>query len=172
MSIDTSASPGAASALFKATVAVGAVGIFLAIYFAFTDPLLSVKVAAALLVGVVGVISFLRHSVFWRSDQARMGWAQDDPSFQMEVGLANLALGLVALAAVLFSWGPVAYGTVMLSYGLYLAGSIGVHLRDARAAGPERQSRSRSRSRVLGKVLNTGIFAAALLAFGAYALSL
>lgn len=36
----------------------------LLIYFLFTDPLLSVKVAAALLVGVVGVISFLRHSVF------------------------------------------------------------------------------------------------------------
>lgn len=103
-----------------------------------------------------------------------MGWAQDDPAFQMEVGLANLAVGLVSLAAVLFSWGPVAYGTVMLSYGLYLAGSIGVHLREARASGPEQQSRSpsRSRSRVFAKVLNTGIFAAALLAFGVYALSL
>jgi len=166
MSFQTSASPKAAVLLFKATMAAGTVGIFLGIYFAFTDPILSVKVAAALLVGVVGVISFLRHSVFWRSDQARMGWAQDNPAFQMEVGFANLALGLVALAAVLFSWGSVAYGTMLLSYGLYLAGSIVVHLRDAKAADPER------RSRVFGKVLNTGIFAAALLAFGVYAISL
>lgn len=166
MSFQTSASPKAAVLLFKATMAAGTVGIFLGIYFAFTDPILSVKVAAALLVGVVGGISFLRHSVFWRSDQARMGWAQDNPAFQMEVGFANLALGLVALAAVAFSWGPIAYGTMLLSYGLYLAGSIVVHLRDARAAEPER------RSRVFGKVLNTGIFAAALLAFGVYAISL
>ena len=51
-------------------------------------------------VGIVGVISFLRHAVFHRSDAKRMGWDYGKRNdFQLEVGFANLAWGpLIAWA--------------------------------------------------------------------------
>ena len=49
-------------------------------------------------VGIVGVISFLRHAVFHRSDAKRMGWDYGKRNdFQLEVGFANLAWGALRL---------------------------------------------------------------------------
>jgi len=53
--------PNVASALFAATLAVTIVGIFISIYLFFTDPGLAYRVAALILVGVVGLLSFVRH---------------------------------------------------------------------------------------------------------------
>jgi hypothetical protein len=36
-------------------------------------------------VGVVGIISFVRHSVYFRSDQVRMGWRQDRSRWGMRI---------------------------------------------------------------------------------------
>ncbi len=156
-------SPRPAAILFRLTMAIGFVGVFFGIYFAFIDPALGVQVAALLLVGITGIISFLRHSVFWRSDQARMGWRPGSPQFQMEVGFANLAVGVVSIAAVVLAWGTAAVGTALLIYGIYIAGAAVVHVRDA-LGEPER------RPAILKKTLYTGFFAVALLAFGVFAI--
>lgn len=75
---------------------------------------------ALLSVGVVGVISMIRHSVFHRSDATRMGWDLGRRNnFQIETGFANLAIGLPALAAVAFDWGVVAEAAFVLAYALY-----------------------------------------------------
>ena len=77
------------------------------IFFIFTNPDLTVRIAAAVLVGAVGVLSFVRHSVYFASDQVRMGWHQDRPEFQLEVGYANLAIGIWALVAAVLGRGLV-----------------------------------------------------------------
>ena len=94
-------SPEPASRLFTATIFASAAGIFFGIYFLFVDPEMAIRIATALMVGVVGLLSFLRHSIFYQSDQSRLGWAQENPQFQIEVGLANLSMGGAALAASL-----------------------------------------------------------------------
>ncbi|MCK9580341.1 MAG: hypothetical protein M0Q92_07800 [Methanoregula sp.] len=88
-----------ASLLMRATMAITMIGIFIGIFFIFINIDLAIRTAAAFLVGVVGVISFIRHSVYYESDQVRMGWRQDHPEFQLEVGYANLTLGIWALVA-------------------------------------------------------------------------
>ena len=65
-------SPKAASRLFTATILASAAGIFFGIYFMFIDPEMALRIATALMVGVVGILSFLRHSVFYQSDQSRL----------------------------------------------------------------------------------------------------
>jgi len=75
-----------ASQLMAATMVASIIGIFIGIYLLFVNAGLAFRVLAAFLVGVVGTLSFLRHSVYYRSDQARMGWTQEHPEFQLEVG--------------------------------------------------------------------------------------
>ena len=84
-------------------------------------------VVVAWIVGLVGVISFFRHSVFHRADAARMGWEGGHAGFQIEVGFANLAMGLAAIASVIWAWGPAAQGAVVLAYGLYILQSAIIH---------------------------------------------
>jgi hypothetical protein len=82
-------------------------------------------------VGLVGVVSFLRHVVFARSDAARMGWGDEAASnFQLEVGFANLAVGLTALVAWAGGWGAAAEVAVTLVFGLYLLQAALLHLRN------------------------------------------
>ncbi|RPH74257.1 hypothetical protein EHM76_03870, partial [bacterium] len=126
-----SAGPTIASGLFAATIVIAIIGIFVSVYFMFIDPGFAYRVATVVLVGVVGVLSFLRHSVFYRSDQARMGWFQDRPEFQLEVGYANLAIGLVAFAAAGLNLGPVACGICLLTYGTYLLCALLLHAYEA-----------------------------------------
>ncbi len=83
------ASRAVASLLFSATILATMAGVFLGIFFLFVDTDLAARIAVVLLVGVVGVLSWLRHTVYYRSDQARMGWSQEHPQFQMEVGLSE-----------------------------------------------------------------------------------
>jgi hypothetical protein len=77
--------------------------------------------ACLLAVGGGGLLSFVRHSVFHRSDAARMGWDLGTRNnFQIEVGLANLAWALAGMAAVAFDWGIRAQASTFLTFGLYL----------------------------------------------------
>ena len=156
--------PAIASVLFAATIATTVTGIFLTIYFLFTDPGIAYRVAAAVLVGAVGVLSFLRHSVFYRSDQARMGWIQDHHEFQLEVGYANLAIGLVASAAAGLNWGPLACGLSLLTYGTYLLCALLLHAYEAVYI-------VEIRARAKKSVIYTIFFVAALYIFGFSALA-
>jgi hypothetical protein len=80
-------------------------------------------------VGGLGVLSFVRHSLLHRSDAARMGWTSESRSnFQVEVGFANLAWGLVAVAAVGWDWGVAAQVGVTLVFALYLLLAFVLHV--------------------------------------------
>lgn len=51
-----------------------------------------------------------------------MGWDNGKPNpFQIEVGLANLAWGLLAVLAVVFDWGLPVYSACFLVFGIYMA---------------------------------------------------
>ena len=122
-----------------------------------------------MLVGVVGFLSFLRHSVFYKSDQIRMGWRQDRPEFQIEVGYANLAIGLWALVAAVLNWGTVACGLTLVIYGTYLLCSLFIHVREANSF--EDLHTPAHRQRVVRSVISTVLFVLVLLAFGFVALN-
>lgn len=156
----------AASLLMGATMAATMIGIFIGIFFLFISIDITVRVAAAVLVGLVGVLSFLRHSVYYESDQVRMGWRQDRPEFQLEVGYANLTLGIWALVAAAFGWVLVC-GVMLAAYGTYLLCALLLHLSQARA--PEGLHDPALRKRAIRSVISTGFFVLALFAFGAVA---
>ncbi|MBK6680706.1 MAG: hypothetical protein IPG53_12075 [Ignavibacteriales bacterium] len=48
--------------------------------------------------GVVGILAFIRHVVFHKSDALRLGWEADRPDWMFEVGFANLAFGVIELS--------------------------------------------------------------------------
>jgi hypothetical protein len=104
-----------------ATNVVGGVGIFLSVLGLSQSSESLLAWGCALAVGVSGLLSFVRHSIFHRSDAARMGWDLGRRNnFQIEVGLANLAWGGVALAAALAGWGVAAMAATFLTMGGYL----------------------------------------------------
>lgn len=159
----------AAAWLMAASMAVTMIGIFLGIFFYFTDAGLAFRIVAGLLVGVVGLLSFLRHSVFYRSDQARMGWTQDRPEFQIEVGFANLAMGAAASGAAILDWGAFACGVTLFTYGTYLFLAFLLHLRQA--AGPGDSGSPGQRQRAIRSTVSTGFFVAALYFFAFLAMA-
>ena len=108
--------------LMLATYLIGGLGIAIGYSTVYDDPP-SLTLAALLGAGIPGVLSWLRHSVFHRSDAKRMGWDLGVRNgFQIETGVANLAWGVMAILAVAFDWGIVAEGASILVFGLYLAG--------------------------------------------------
>lgn len=149
-------SPAPAKWLMIATYAAGAVGIFLGFWGLGSTPP-SLTWAALLAVGVSGVLSWVRHSIFHASDAARMGWGIGRRNnFQIEVGLANLAWGLVAILAVALRWGLRAEAASLLVFGFYL-GAVSIML----VATP-----SRDRTRPWGQVVAMGAYAVTLLWLG------
>ena len=111
--------PAVARALMIATYAIGGAGYVIAFAVDVVD---AVKWVCLLSVGVVGVISMVRHSIFHRADAARMGWDLGKTNnFQIETGFANGAMGVVALLAVFGDWGTVAQAAIIAVYALYFA---------------------------------------------------
>jgi hypothetical protein len=116
----------------------------------------------ALTAGLMGIVSFVRHSIFHRSDAARMKWdlgRRND--FQIEVGLANLAWGLFALVSVLWGWGTAAQATATGIFGLYLASASTLVFSASREPGQRRS---------LGPAISTAVIGLLLLAFAIAAL--
>ena len=158
-----------AAVLYAAALTASAIGIFTGIFFLFINTETAVRIAAGVLVGIVGFLSFLRHSVFYKSDQIRMGWRQDRPEFQLEVGYANLAIGLWALIAAVLNWGMAACGLALVIYGTYLLCSLFIHVREANSF--EDLHTPAHRQRVVRSVITTVLFVVVLLGFGYIALS-
>ncbi|MCB0916461.1 MAG: hypothetical protein KDC23_12275 [Actinobacteria bacterium] len=120
-------SPRPALYLMIATYVVGGVGIFLGFRELSADPP-SLSVATLLAVGGAGILSFVRHSIFHESDAARLGWGIGRRNnFQIEVGLANLAWGLLAILAVVLDWGLAVQASSFLVFGFYIT-SVGIML--------------------------------------------
>lgn len=110
------------------TYAVGAGGLGLAFSTVF-DPRPDLRWATLLAVGLTGILSFVRHSLLHRGDAARMGWDSGTTNpFQIEVGLANLAWGVLATIAVALDWGLAVYSATFLVFGFYMVAVTGFKL--------------------------------------------
>ncbi|MCK9632353.1 MAG: hypothetical protein M0R30_12040 [Methanoregula sp.] len=155
-----------ASLLMGATMTVSMIGIFIGIFYLFIDIDIAIRITAAVLVGLVGIISFIRHSVFYQSDQVRMGWRQDHPEFQLEVGYANLAFGIWALVAAALNWVLVC-GVMLAIYATYLLCALLLHLHEAHARDDLHIPAHRSRA--MKSVVSTGFFVLALFLFAVVA---
>lgn len=119
--MDQPVSTRPATILMTLTYVAGFVGAFIGFATLAQDPP-SLAIAALVAVTLPGVLSFLRHAVFNRSDAARGGWDFGTRNnFQIEVGLANLAWGIYALLAVVLDWGLQAIAASFLISGFYFA---------------------------------------------------
>ncbi len=115
-------SPRISAGLMIATYVTGTAGVAWGFFTVFAEPP-SLSAAALLAVGAAGGLSFVRHSIFHRSDAARMNWDLGRRNnFQIEVGIANLAWAVLAVLAVSLGWGVAAEAASLLVFGLYLLG--------------------------------------------------
>jgi hypothetical protein len=155
------ASPAAARVLMMATYLVGAVGLFIGFGTVNTSPA-SLSLAVLLVVVCGGGLSFVRHSLFAASDAARIGWTTPGRNnFQIEVGIANFAWAAVALLAILFDWGLAVESAMLLTFGMYLAGSASMLLFGSAV----------ERSRALGPVIGMAVFGVMQIVLGALGLA-
>jgi hypothetical protein len=117
----TPADPRASLYLMISTYIAGGAGVALGIY-GLTNGEGAVRglhYALPLMVGAVGLLSMVRHSIFHKSDAARSG-VETEPFYMIELGFANGAIGLLALLAFFGDWGVAAEAALMLTYALYL----------------------------------------------------
>ena len=155
-----------ASLLMGATMALSMIGIFMGIFFLFVNIDTGIRIATAVIVGIVGITSFVRHSVYYRSDQVRMGWHQDHPEFQLEVGYANLAIGIWGLVAAASGWILVC-GVMLATYATYLLCAFFLHLQGMHAE--EDLHIPAHRSRAIKSIVSTGFFVLVLVGFSVVA---
>jgi len=107
---------------------VGA-GLFAGFYFYFGHNIsLAVGLVTLTCAGLVGILSFFSHVVFHKSDAERLGADPGQYMFQFEVGFANMAIGLVALAAFVMGWGMLTQGAILGCYALYLFQALVLHV--------------------------------------------
>ncbi len=110
-----------ATVLALGTWAVAAFGFAVGINQLGTQsPVDAILPVAVFSVGVVGILTAVRRSLLHRREAARTGSRLGSPDPGIEVGFAHLALGLAALASVLWHWGVTAQGSVVGAYGLIL----------------------------------------------------
>jgi hypothetical protein len=142
----------------------GTIGIFFGFYYLANDPGTSLSIMTLTTVGIVGVLAFVRHVIFHKSDAKRMGWETERPDWAYEVGFANLAFGFMGFLAVLASWGTQAQAVVLLGYAVYLFQAAGLH--GYRYLTEE----NKSPARLWRSFLATLLFAGMMTFFGIYAL--
>lgn len=97
-----------------------------------------------------------------------MGWRQDPPEFQLEVGYANLTLGIWALVAAVSGWGLSSVSCLLSANARYLFCALLLHLSQARA--PDGLHDPAIRKRAIQSVFLTGFFVPALFRFNVVAL--
>lgn len=91
-----------------------------------------------------------------------MGWRQDHPEFQLEMGYANLTLGIWALVAAAAGWILVC-AVILAAYAIYLFCALLLHLSQAREHDSLHDPALRTRA--VKSVVSTGFFVLALFAF-------
>ena len=106
---------------------IGAIGIFFGFFYLGSAPQTSLNIVTVTTVGIVGVLAFVRHVLFHKSDAERLGWETDRPDWMFEVGFANLAFGFMGFIAVFAKWGMQAQAVVLLGYSLYLFQAAMLH---------------------------------------------
>lgn len=134
--------PRISATLMILTYLSAAAGFGLGVYELTSKEVPSLDVATILVVTIAGALSFLRHSVFHRSDEARIGWKAPEGRsecsrdgnhhryvnfFLIEVGLANLSWALLGLLSVVCHWGLAIQAASFLVFGMYI-GQVAVLL--------------------------------------------
>jgi len=156
-----------ASAIAVIRYCVIGIGIALAyyLYFTWSDARPALEVILLTCVAFNGLISFVSHVIFHKADAARLGLESSSPGYQYEVGFANLAIGMSAVAAYAFQWGISAYIVLVLCYSLYIIQAVVFHFwRFIR--------RERSDAGYLwGSVIFTAIYVANMLFFALAAIT-
>ncbi|MEI6727023.1 MAG: DUF6790 family protein [Actinomycetes bacterium] len=111
-----------------ARIVVATIGVFLGFYFVFGGHAsTAIAVVAVTTVGLVGVLAFVGHVIFYKADARRLGWETDRPDWMFEVGFANLAFACMALLAVIAGWGVHAQALTVLGFALYLLQAAILH---------------------------------------------
>ena len=153
-------SPRPSKILMLLTYVIGGIGYFVGIFTLQQDPP-SLSVAGLLAVTTTGVLSFVRHAIYNRSDAVNGGWDYGQRNnFQIEVGLANLAWGVFALLTVLFDWGLVAMSSSFLISGLYFA-FVAVFV----IVTPD------ARQRKIGPIIGISVWGAMMIVMGGFGLA-
>jgi hypothetical protein len=98
----------------------GAVGLFIGLSLINTNLNEAVAITALTTVGLVGTISFFSHFIFHAEDAKIVKLKAKGDDFQFEVGFANLAFGLTAIASYVLKWGIVANTVLILAFSIYL----------------------------------------------------
>lgn len=109
------------------SMVVGTVGIFFGFYFAPSQPLLALRIVVLSTVGIVGVLSFIRHVVFYKADMKRLGWVTEKPDWMFEVGFANLAFGIMGLIAFFVDIAKSSLIITLVGYAIYLLQAAILH---------------------------------------------
>lgn len=99
---------------------IGSIGIFLGFFFLSDNPELSLKIITSSAVGIVGILAFIRHVIFHKSDAQRLGWETERPDWMFEVGFANLAFGIMGLTSVFADLGIETQSLTLIGYSAYL----------------------------------------------------
>jgi hypothetical protein len=129
------ADPGISTYLMIATYIVGGAGIAVGFYYLSSENVTKgLHYALPLMVGAVGVLAMVRHSIFHVSDAARAG-VETEPFYMIELGFANGAIGILGLWAFFADWGVAAEVVITLTYALYLGAAFFLFLARARSQG-------------------------------------
>jgi hypothetical protein len=99
---------------------IGATGLFFGFFYHAHDPQTSLEIVTVTTVGSVGVLAFVRHVIFHKSDAKRLGWETVRPDWMFEVGFANLAFGFAGFLSVFANEGTRAQALILLGYAIYL----------------------------------------------------
>jgi len=99
---------------------IGSIGIFFGFFHLTHNPILAIRIISFCTVGIVGVLAFVRHFIFHKSDAIRLGWETERPEFGYEVGFANLAFGLISLLTSIQNYSMQTQSVIVLGYALYL----------------------------------------------------
>ena len=99
---------------------VGSVGIFFGFYYFADNPIVSMKIVTLSTVGIVGILGFVRHVIFHKSDAKRLGWETDHPDWMFEVGFANLSFGIIGILSVIGNQSSNTQAIVVFGYAIYL----------------------------------------------------
>lgn len=108
-------------------MAVGSIGVFFGFFFLSTDPAFSLRVVTCTTVGIVGILAFVRHVIFHKSDAKRLGWETDRPDWMFEVGFANLAFGIIGVFSVIGNQTSSTQALILLGYAIYLFQAAALH---------------------------------------------
>lgn len=107
---------------------IGSVGIFFGFYFLSEgNKPMALHIVTASTVGIVGILAFIRHFIFHKSDAKRLGWETERPDWMFEVAFANLAFGVIGILTAFSNWGTVPQGVALLGYAVYLFQAAMLH---------------------------------------------